>query len=105
MACHDQGLAQVHSQDADRVNQPQALGAVGDVDRVAQVDDQQAHDLAKAQRDHRQVVTAQPQRGRPQQYAQDGGQRRAQRDGHPPGGVQPVREQRRDSGKVVGQVR
>ena len=69
--------------DFDRVDQVDALRAVGDVDRRVQVVQENADDFTEAQRDDREVVPAQPERGRAQQHAEDTSGRRAERQQHP----------------------
>ena len=74
--------------DAERVDQRDALRAVGDVDRLRQVVQEDAHDLAEAQRDDREVVAAQLQRRRAQQHAEEARDGRADRQDHPERQVQ-----------------
>ena len=65
------GLPRLRPKKCDRVDLAHALGAVGDVDRLVQVVQEHADDLAEAQRHDGQVVAAQLQRGRAQQDAED----------------------------------
>ena len=78
-----------------------ALRPVGDVDRRVQVVEEDADDLAEAERDDRQVVAAQLQRRRAEQHAEQAGDRRADRQDDPERQVQAEvrrREQRVDVG-------
>ena len=56
--------------DVDGVYHADALRTVGDVDRRVQVVEENADDLAEAQRDDGEVVAAQAQRRRAQQHAE-----------------------------------
>jgi hypothetical protein len=57
----------------------QALGTVGDVDRMSQVDDREPHDFAESQRYDCQLVTAQLRRGCADHDAEQGGASKAPR--------------------------
>ena len=65
-----------------------ALRAVGDVDRARQVVEEDAHDLAEAERDDGKVVAAQLERRRAEQHAEQRGDRRADRQDDPERQVQ-----------------
>jgi len=67
----------------DGVDQVHPLGAVGDIDRRIEVQQEDADDLAEAEGDDREVVAAQSQRGRAEQHAEDAGERRARRQQEP----------------------
>ena len=85
-------LAQVEAPEVERVDLVQALGAVGDVDRLVQVVQEHPDDFAEAQRHDGQVVAAQLERGRAQQDAEEAGQRRARGNHDPQRHVQALRE-------------
>ena len=99
------GLAQIDAEEADRIDRPEALGAVRDVEGMSHVVDQDAHDLAEPERHDGQVIAAQLQRGRAQQHAEQRGQQGAQGNRDPPGRVQAERKHRRDPREVLDQVR
>ena len=88
-----------------RVDGTQALGAVGDVDRVIQVVHEHADDFAKAQSDNRQIVSAQLQGGRTQQNTKQTRQTRAYGYHRPQGRVQTIGEHGGYPREGVSQVR
>ena len=61
----------------ERVDQRDALRPVGEVDRLRQVVEEDADDLAEAERHDREVVAAQLQRRRAEQHAEEAGDRGA----------------------------
>ncbi len=74
---------EIEAADAERVDQRDALRAVGDVDRLRQVVQEDADDLAEAQRDDRQIVAAQLERRCAQQDAEQAGDGGADRQDDP----------------------
>ncbi len=58
------------------------LRTVGDVDRRVQVVEEDADDLAEAERDDGEIVAAQLERGRAEQHAEAAGDQRPQRQHH-----------------------
>ena len=98
-------LREVEPEDLDRLDQVDALRAVGDVHRTVEVVHEDPDDFTKAQRHDGEVVTAQLQHRRAQQNAEQRRQPGTQRDHPPDDEVQPVREQVVDPLELVGQVR
>ena len=74
--------------ESERVDAGDALRAVGDVHRARQVVEEDADDLAEAERDDGEVVAAQLERRRAEQHAEQRGDRRADRQDHPERQVQ-----------------
>src|SRR5690606_31040053 len=74
--------------DLEAVDAVDALRPVGDVDRRVEIIEENADDLAEAQRDDGQVVAAQLQRGRAQQHAEYAGQPQADGQDRPERQVQ-----------------
>jgi hypothetical protein len=100
-----QALAQVQTENLDRVDLANALGAVGQVHGVVQVVQEDADDFAEAQRHDGQVVATQLERGRPEQSPKERRQHRRQRNHQPQRGVQALGEHGGKRRKVVSQVR
>ena len=67
------GLREAEGAEAERIDQRDALRAVGDVDRLRQVVQEDADDLAEAERHDREVVAAELERGRAEQHAEHAG--------------------------------
>ena len=82
-----------------------ALRSVGDVERRVQVVDENADDLAKPERDDREVIAAQLQNGRPEHDAEKGGDRGSERHHQPDRQMQTVRKHLRDPRELLRQVR
>ena len=78
--------------------EPMPRGPVGDIERVIEIVHENADDFAKPKGHDGEVITAQFQRGRPQQCARDSGQQGSQRYHRIQGQVQPA-------GKHDGQSR
>jgi hypothetical protein len=69
--------------DAHRVDAGDAFRAVGDVHRRIQVVHENAHDLAETEGDDGQIIAAQAQCRRAEQYAEQAGGKRAHRQNRP----------------------
>ena len=82
-----------------RVDQGNALRAVGDVDRRIQVIHEDTDDFAKAERDDGQVIAAQLQRRRAEQDAEHAGNCRTDRQNHP---ERPMQSEMRTGEQGIG---
>ena len=82
------GRREVEAADPERVDQRDSLRSVGEVDRLRQVVEEDADDLAEAQRDDREVVAAKLERRRAQQHAEEAGDGGADRQDDPERQVQ-----------------
>ena len=69
-------LREAERADAERIDARDALRAVGDVHRPRQVVEEDADDLAEAERDDGEVVAAQLERRRAEQHAEERGDQR-----------------------------
>ena len=99
-----EGPGHVYTEDPERIDAADAFGPVGNVDRVIQIVQEYADDLAESQRDDGQVVAAQFQGRRSEQHAEErrhsGRQRDHQQDRH----VDPARIQCTNPGEGLAQV-
>ena len=86
-----QGFAASETEVADlhRIDLGDALGAIGEVERLGQIVQHHPHDLAKAQCDDGQVIATQLERRRTQQHAEQTGHACAQRQNYPRRPMQP----------------
>jgi hypothetical protein len=98
-------LGQRPAEDRHRIDAIEPARSVGDVDRVLQVVQEHADDLAEAQRDDGEVVAAQPEHRKAEQAAGDRREQRGQRHHDPDRRVQPVRKERGHGGEGLEQVR
>ena len=90
-----QGIAQnlgcageLEASDRHRVNQRNALRAVGDIDRRVQVVEEDADNFTETERDDGQIVAAQLERWRTEQDTKNAGDHRANRQNDPERQVQ-----------------
>ena len=65
--------------DLQRVDQRDALRAVGDIERPIEIVEENADDLAETERDNGEIIAAQLERRRAEQHAEHGGDQGAQR--------------------------
>ena len=98
-------FAQIDAEEMNGVNLIQALGTIGDVDRLIQVVQKHANDFTKAQSDNGQIITTQFQSRCAQQHAKQTRQRSAHRHNHPQGHVQTTWKHGRNGRKSFNQMR
>ena len=77
------GVAKLKAADPERIDQRDALRAVGEVHRLRQVVEEDPDDLAEAQRHDREIVAAQLQRRRAEEHAEEAGDGGADRQDDP----------------------